>query len=102
MNLSQPKLTDIFPVPCILKKLLRIQYAGVIIKSHIQTGHVKVSRIIMEDLKEAIKIATTKFFKGATALTGHIQAASHSLIPIVQDRDAAIEQCFAISIPAMI
>lgn len=102
MDFGQPKLTDIFPVSRVLKKLLRIQYAGVIIKGYVQPGHVKASRFILKEPKETVKITAPQFLESTAALTGHLQAASHSLVTIVQNGDATIVQRLPVPIPAMV
>ncbi len=93
-----PKFRDILPIMSIKKELLHIQDTGVIIKSDIQTSHMKLLRVILEELKETIKITGTLRLKYPAALTGHIQTGTHTLISIIIDRDITVIDTFPIAI----
>lgn len=64
-------------IVCIPLKLLDIQNAAMVVKGHVQPGHMEAT-IPMEQLKEAVKVPSSVFLKGPAALAGHVQAAPHS------------------------
>lgn len=64
------------------EKLPNIQNPGMVIKGNIQACHI-VLRIPGKQVKEAVKIPGTIFFKAPAALAGHIQTTAHSRIPII-------------------
>ena len=97
-----PKFRDILPIMSIKKELLHIQNTGMIIKSDIQTGHMKLLRVILKELKETIKITGTLRLKYPAALTGHIQTGTHILIPIIVDRNMTVTNTFPITITTIL
>ena len=102
LRIGLPKLRNKLPIMGIKKELLHIQDTRVIIKSDIQTGHMKLLRVILEELKETIKITGTLRLKYPAALTGHIQTRTHILIPIIVDRDITVTNTFPITITTIL
>lgn len=104
LNPGLAELADklLFPVLVVRvpEKPLDIQNPGMVIEGHIEPGHV-VALPLLEQLKKAVKITGSIFFKAPAPLTGHIQASSHSRIPIIQNGDAAKVDSLSVSVPAM-
>lgn len=71
------KLRYIFPIMRIHKQLIHIQNTRVIIKGNIQASHMKLLRIILKKLKQAIEVTGTLRLKDTAALTGHFQTSTH-------------------------
>lgn len=103
-NPGLAKFTDKLLLPVLVitvpEKLLDIQDAGVVIKSHIQTAHM-IARPLLEEPKQAVKIPGPVLFEAPAALAGHIQTGPHSGVAVIQDRDAAEIQPLPVSVPAM-
>ena len=87
-------------VVAVPEKLPDIQDAGMVVKSHVQPGHM-VALPLLEQPEQPIEISGPVLLEAPAALAGHIQTGPHSRIAVIQNRNAAKVKPFPVSVPAM-
>jgi hypothetical protein len=98
-ELTDKLLTSVLVVR-IIKQLPDIQYPGMVIKSHIQTGDMEA--VILGDHPEKTdKVSAAVFLESPASLAGHIQADSHIRIAIIQNRNASEINAVPVAVPAL-
>lgn len=105
LNLTFPEFADKLLLPilviCVMEQLPNIQYPGMVIKSHVQTGNME-SVILREQLKKPNKVTAAILLKSPAALAGHIQTDPHAGVAVIKDGDAPEIETIPVPIPPLL